>query len=382
MENIITNNASSNIKCIRGLRNIIKSSMHKEKDNNYNIEINNNIDNINDTIYNYNINNYKNGANVTTPDNNHNNYYKKYSNIEEIEIKTNYSKNSLYYNVNTTPVPINKQSKKFNIGPVKLNIKRLILSNRNNNTLDYTQYSNEDKFNNTTESYRKKTFSHSFRNVSKYNFSDEKNNSLSRESKRNTIHINTPKITRYTRKILQNSDSKTKINMKINTNNINNVNDNPINSQRFFIKKNNINDNHLSGINNINEGMTNVTNVTFDTSVRNDLFNFTDINNQNNDKYINKDIEKEIKNKIKENNEIKENILLMMDEINKIKERQEILINYENNNQINNNERNIKISNIIKKTYNFLNDFNRVINEQNQQIYQEIINNLNLFFSN
>ena len=72
----------------------------------------------------------------------------------------------------------------------------------------------------------------------------------------------------------------------------------------------------------------------------------------------------------------------MMDEINKIKERQEILINYENNNQINNNERNIKISNIIKKTYNFLNDFNRVINEQNQQIYQEIINNLNLFFSN
>ena len=380
MENINTNNTSSNIKCIRGLRNIIKSSIHKEKDNNYNIEINNNIDNINDTIYNYNINNYKNGANITTPDNNHYNYYKKNNNIEEIEIKTNYSKNSLYYNVNTTPVPINKQSKKFNIGAVKLNIKRLILSNRNNNTLDYTHYSNEDKFNNTTESYRKKSFSHSFRNVSKYNFSDEKNNTISRENKRNFIHINTPKISRYTRKILQNSDSKTKINMKINTNNINNVNDNPIN--RFFIKKN-MNDNHLSGINNNNnEGMTNVTNVTFDTSVRNDLFNFTDINNQNNDKSINKDIENEIKNKLKENNEIKENILLMMDEINKIKERQEILINYENNNQINNNERNVKISNIIKKTYNFLNDFNKVINEQNQQIYQEIINNLNMFFSN
>ena len=70
-----------------------------------------------------------------------------------------------------------------------------------------------------------------------------------------------------------------------------------------------------------------------------------------------------------------------MDEINKIKERQGIILNYLNENQTKNNERNIKISNIIKKTYNFLNDFYKIINEQNYQIYQKIINNLNLFFN-
>ena len=131
--------------------------------------------------------------------------------------------------------------------------------------------------------------------------------------------------------------------------------------------------------------MTNVTNVTFDTSVQNDFFNFTDANNPNNEnesKPVNNDIEKEIKSKIEANNEIKANILLMIEEINKIKEKQEQIINIENDNKIKNNEKNLKISNIIKKTYNFLNDFNKVINEQNQQIYQEILSNLYIFFNN
>ena len=72
----------------------------------------------------------------------------------------------------------------------------------------------------------------------------------------------------------------------------------------------------------------------------------------------------------------------MMEEINKIKERQEQIIKIESDNKIKNNEKNIKISNIIKKTYNFLNDFNKVINEENHQIYQEILSNLYIFFNN
>ena len=41
------------------------------------------------------------------------------NNIEEIVIKTNYSKK-----VNTTPLPMDKQNKKFNVNQVKLNIKK------------------------------------------------------------------------------------------------------------------------------------------------------------------------------------------------------------------------------------------------------------------
>ena len=380
MENINTNNISPpNIKCIRGLRNIIKSSMNKEQANinNYNNEFNpNNNTNLinnnnNDNFY---VNNYKKSANIVTPVNNHNNISNMKNNIEEIVIKTNYSKK-----VNTTPLPMDKQNKKFNVNQVKLNIKKILLSNRNKSYLDYCDYSNEDQFNNTVDSCKRRTFSHSFRN---YNYTEVKNNTISRDNRRSSFYNNTPKSIRYTRKILHHSDSKSKI--KININNIDNINENSIKNKRMN-NKNYINIiNRKINSDNNNEHMTNVTNVTFDTSVQNDVFNFTDGNNinRNNDRTINKDIENEIKNKIKDNNEIKENILLMMDEINKIKERQEMIINYENNNQIKNNERNIKISNIIKKTYNFLNDFNRVINEQNQQIYQEIINNLICFFNN
>ena len=101
-----------------------------------------------------------------------------------------------------------------------------------------------------------------------------------------------------------------------------------------------INNNLKNNINTIfNNQMTNVTNVTFDTSVQNDFFNFTDTNNQNNDhdfKKMNDNIENEIKSKIQTNNEIKANILLMIEEINKIKERQEQIINIENDNKIKN----------------------------------------------
>jgi hypothetical protein len=383
MENINTNNIlPSNTKCIRGLRNIIKSSMHKVQTNNniYNNELhpNINIDNINcinsNNLDNFYLNNYKKGANIITPVNNYNNNKNYNNNIEEIIIKTNYSKNN-----NTTPPPMEKKNNRFNVNPEKINIKRLLLSNRNNSCLDYCDFSNEEQFNNTVESCKRKTFSHSFRN---YSYTDKKINTTSRENKMSTVYHNTPKSLRYIRKILNHSNSKSKI--KINLNNIDSANDNSIKNQRYLRYKNMNNNNYINIINNDNnnEHMTNVTNVTFDNSVQNDFFNFTDGNNINRNNDKNKDIENKIKNKIKENNEIKENILWMMDEINKIKERQEMIIKYENNNQIKNNERNTKISNIIKKTYNFLNDFNRVINEQNQQIYQEIINNLNMFFSN
>ena len=159
-----------------------------------------------------------------------------------------------------------------------------------------------------------------------------------------------------------------------------NINLIPINPKGI---NNNLNNNNINTI--FNNQMTNVTNVTFDTSVQNDFFNFTDANNQNNEnesKPVNIDIENEIKSKLEANNEIKANILLMIEEINKIKEKQEQIINIENDNKIKNNEKNIKISNIIKKTYDFLNDFNKVINEQNQQIYQEILSNLYIFFNN
>ncbi len=190
---------------------------------------------------------------------------------------------------------------------------------------------------------------------------------------------------------MHNSDIKSKSRIKINIQNINNKEKN----KKIFAKKNlnlipinpkGINNNLNNNINAIfNNQMTNVTNVTFDTSVQNDFFNFTDENNQNNENEIkttNNNIENEIKLKIQENNEIKANIILLIEEINKIKERQEQIINIENTNKIKNNEKNIKISNIIKKTYNFLNDFNKVINEQNQQIYQEILFNLTMFFNN
>ena len=126
--------------------------------------------------------------------------------------------------------------------------------------------------------------------------------------------------------------------------------------------------------------LTNVTNVTFDTSVQNDIFNFTDDVNNRNIRYNNKNLENIIKNKIKENKEIKQIILILMNEIKSIKQKQEMIIKNENENMIQNNLRNIKVSNLIKRTYNFLNDFNKVINEKEQLIYQEIIENLKSFF--
>ena len=393
MENINTSNIfPSNIKHIKGLRNIIKSSKNikQENINNYNIKsnINNNIKYKIKNIKNHNINNYKINNKVIKSYNNFIGNTKINNNIKEIIIKTNNSKK-----IDTTPFQINKQNKKFTTDSLKSNKTQLIESNKNNNSLNYILYTNEEKFNNIESYYRRKTFSHSFKNYSKY-IHDDDNNTISRYNKRYSICNNTPKTIRYIRKILQRSNSKTKINMKININNINNTHTNSINSHRIFNRNNiyqlssNINDNNYSSISNANKGITNVTNVILDNCVQNEPFNYSlDKNynhNKNHDKYINKDIENELKIKIKDNNEIKENIQLMMREINKIKARQEMIINYNNNkNQINNNnERNIKITNILKKTYNFLNDFNRIINAQNQQINQEIINNLNIFFSN
>ena len=381
MENNKIKNSSSNIKCIRGLRNIIKSSMNKGQEmDNHLIELNSNKI-MSDMIYNDN-SHYKNGANFSSPINNNINNIKSIkNNIEEIIIKTNYQ-NDIINNTSPTANTIYKQNKKLNSTLTRFNIKKLNLPNKRDISSDYFSYSNEDNLNNTLENYRRKNFSHSFRNISKYEINDRRNKTLTSENK--NIYNNTPKMNKYSKKILLNSESKSKI-MKNNSNNINNSNDNTIKSQRDFIKSNiniypKINDNY---INSINEKINNNTNVTFDTSVQNDLFN--NIADENNEKYEsklnNKNIENDIKMRIKENKEIKNNILLMIDEINKIKERQEMIIKYENDNQNKNNERNIKISKIIKKTYQFLNDFNMIVNEQNLQIYQEIINNLNIFFN-
>ena len=379
MENININNTSnSNKKCIRGLRNIIKSSMNK----NHNINSKYSLSKLNsnkimtDNIDNYNINNHKIGASFSTPFNNEINSIK--NNIEEIIINTNNTINNLN-NINTTPHPIYKPNKKYNLGKIRFNIKKLILTNQKDISSENISYSNEVQFNNTLENYKRKSYSNSYRNISKYNINDQRNNTLSIENK--TIFNNTPKINRYRRKILLSSDSKSK--MKINTNNINNINENSIKSQKNYIKKKKYNFPSINNHNNYNnknynnEQINNISNVTFDTSVQNDFFNFTDSNNQNNEmKLLNNNLENEIKLRIKENKEFKQNISLMMNEINKIKERQIKIIKNENINQIKNNERNVKISNIIKKTYEFLNDFNMIINEQNQQIYEEIINNL------
>ena len=369
MEKINENNLSTNnVKCIRGIRNFIRSSMNKEN----HIKINNPISEISASINNIDNNKYyknKNGANTTSPINdfNEDNIRRIKNNIEEIIIKTNYSRNNTkYYNTKTTPVPISKQNKKFNVSPFNFNLKKLVLP--------------DTRINNTIESSKRKTYSHSFRYISTYNINDDKNNTI--PVSRNPTVNNTPKIySRFRRKMSHNSDLKSKINMKINTININNINEQS-NNNKIFIKKNN----EIFRINNnIKEKNTYSINTTFDSTPQGLILNYNNENNKNKDKEIKclgVNTENEIKMKLKENNEIKQNILLMMDELNKIKERQEQIMNAQNENQLKNNERIIKISNIIKKTYAFLNDFNSIINEQNYQIYQEIIKNLNKYFSN
>ena len=360
------NLSTTNVKCIRGIRNFIRTSMNKENQIKINNPISdgstsvNNIDNIDN---NNNYYNNKNGANTTSPINdfNEDNIRRIKNNIEEIIIKTNYSRNNTkYYNTKTTPVPISKQNKKFDVSPFNLNIKKIILP--------------DNRINNTIEASKRKTYSHSFRYISNYNINDDKNNTI--PVSRNPTVNNSPRIySRFRRKLSHNSDLKSKINMKINTININNINEKS-NNNKIFIKKNN----EISRINNnIKEKNTYGINTTFDTVPQGLIINYNNENNKNKNKDI---TENEIKMKLKENNEIKQNILFMMDELNKIKERQEQIVKAQNENQLKNNERIIKISNIIKKTYAFLNDFNTIINEENYQIYQEIINNLNKFFSN
>ena len=168
MESNKNNNSSSNTICIRGLRNIIRSSMNKCQ------EINNPLNELKsnkimgDNIYDYNVNNYKNCANFSTPVNNNAINIKSIkNNIEEIIIKTNYQNNTLN-NTNTTPHPIYKQNKKFNSTLTRFNIKKLNLPHKRDISSDYFSYSNEDNLNNTLENYRRKNFSHSFRNISKY----------------------------------------------------------------------------------------------------------------------------------------------------------------------------------------------------------------------
>lgn len=378
----INNIFLSDINNQKSLSRYIRSSIINDKAGIFNENISKDYNNINANNKLDENNNYfslNNGANIISPINNNSHIRKMKNNIEEIVIKTNYPKQNLNFN-NTTPLPIYKQRQKYKLSNIKVNIKKFLLADN-----DSTDKLHDSK-NSSLENTKRKTFSKSFREYSNYNIKEDKDNFLSLENSRRLSSKN-----KYIKKILHNSDIKSKSRIKINIQNINNKEKN----KKIFAKKNlnlipinpkGINNNLNNNINAIfNNQMTNVTNVTFDTSVQNDFFNFTDENNQNNEneiKTMNNNIENEIKLKIQENNEIKANIILLIEEINKIKERQEQIINIENTNKIKNNEKNIKISNIIKKTYNFLNDFNKVINEQNQQIYQEILFNLTMFFNN
>lgn len=378
----INNIFLSDINNQKSLSRYIRSSIINDKAGIFNENISKDYNNINANNKLDENNNYfslNNGANIISPINNNSHVRKIKNNIEEIVIKTNYPKQNLNFN-NTTPLPIYKQRQKYKLSNIKVNIKKFLLADN-----DSTDKLHDSK-NSSLENTKRKTFSKSFREYSNYNIKEDKDNFLSLENSRRLSSKN-----KYIKKILHNSDIKSKSRIKINIQNINNKEKN----KKIFAKKNlnlipinpkGINNNLNNNINAIfNNQMTNVTNVTFDTSVQNDFFNFTDENNQNNENEIkttNNNIENEIKLKIQENNEIKANIILLIEEINKIKERQEQIINIENTNKIKNNEKNIKISNIIKKTYNFLNDFNKVINEQNQQIYQEILFNLTMFFNN
>jgi N-terminal acetyltransferase B complex non-catalytic subunit len=378
----INNIFLSDINNQKSLSRYIRSSIINNKAGIFNENISKDYNNINANNKLDENNNYfslNNGANIISPINNNSHVRKIKNNIEEIVIKTNYPKQNLNFN-NTTPLPIYKQRQKYKLSNIKVNIKKFLLADN-----DSTDKLHDSK-NSSLENTKRKTFSKSFREYSNYNIKEDKDNFLSLENSRRLSSKN-----KYIKKILHNSDIKSKSRIKINIQNINNKEKN----KKIFAKKNlnlipinpkGINNNLNNNINAIfNNQMTNVTNVTFDTSVQNDFFNFTDENNQNNENEIkttNNNIENEIKLKIQENNEIKANIILLIEEINKIKERQEQIINIENTNKIKNNEKNIKISNIIKKTYNFLNDFNKVINEQNQQIYQEILFNLTMFFNN
>ena len=378
----INNIFLSDINNQKSLSRYIRSSIINDKAGIFNENISKDYNNINANNKLDENNNYfslNNGANIISPINNNSHIRKMKNNIEEIVIKTNYPKQNLNFN-NTTPLPIYKQRQKYKLSNIKVNIKKFLLADN-----DSTDKLHDSK-NSSLENTKRKTFSKSFREYSNYNIKEDKDNFLSLENSRRLSSKN-----KYIKKILHNSDIKSKSRIKINIQNINNKEKN----KKIFAKKNlnlipinpkGINNNLNNNINAIfNNQMTNVTNVTFDTSVQNDFFNFTDENNQNNEneiKTMNNNIENEIKLKIQENNEIKANIILLIEEINKIKERQEQIINIENTNKIKNNEKNIKISNIIKKTYDFLNDFNKVINEQNQQIYQEILSNLYIFFNN
>ena len=378
----INNIFLSDINNQKSLSRYIRSSIINDKAGIFNENISKDYNNINANNKLDENNNYfslNNGANIISPINNNSHIRKMKNNIEEIVIKTNYPKQNLNFN-NTTPLPIYKQRQKYKLSNIKVNLKKFLLADN-----DSTDKLHDSK-NSSLENTKRKTFSKSFREYSNYNIKEDKDNFLSLENSRRLSSKN-----KYIKKILHNSDIKSKSRIKINIQNINNKEKN----KKIFAKKNlnlipinpkGINNNLNNNINAIfNNQMTNVTNVTFDTSVQNDFFNFTDENNQNNEneiKTMNNNIENEIKLKIQENNEIKANIILLIEEINKIKERQEQIINIENTNKIKNNEKNIKISNIIKKTYNFLNDFNKVINEQNQQIYQEILFNLTMFFNN
>ena len=382
----------SEINNKKQIRRYIKSSLINFNNKKFNIPIIKDINNLNtnDTSNeNSNFFSLKNGANTISPYKNNNRIRKIKNNIEEIVIKTNYPRKNLSFN-NTIPIPIFKPKQNYKLSNEKLKIKKLLFLN--NNSAEKYPYSKEDEKNNSLEKIKRKTFSKSFRGSSNIKLNEEKINSISIENSNRYSN----KKNKYIKKILHNSDINIKSKIKIDSKILNN---NEIN-KKIFIKKNinlipinpkiistnlnlNTNSNRVNTI--FNNQMTNVTNVTFDTSVQNDFFNFTDANNQNienENKTTNNELETEIKLKIQENNEIKANILLLIEEIKKIKERQEHIINIENDNKIKNNEKNIKISNIIKKTYNFLNDFNKVINEQNQQIYQDILSNLDIFFNN
>ena len=174
----------SEINNKKKIRRYIKSSLIKYNKKIFNDPISKDINslNTNDTLNEH--NNFfsqKNGANTISPYKTNNHIRKIKNNIQEIEIKTNFTRRNLSFN-NTTPLPIFNQKQNYKLSNEKLKIKKFLLINNNSN--EQYQNSKEDEKNNSLEKIKRKIFSKSFRGSSNYNINEDKINSISIENSR------------------------------------------------------------------------------------------------------------------------------------------------------------------------------------------------------
>lgn len=249
---------------------------------------------------------------------------KKQNNIEEIIITRKPKFTSNYKKIRKSEVDINDLTIKNIIKP-----KERFINNDNDN-INKTQDYLYDRNNNP----KKIRLSHSFCDLNRENFStiENKNNTID-----TMVISNIPQFEKNVQKF---------------------------NSEKKYISEQRMKTAYQKP------------NVTYLSSNSNDIIrNNIDINsnkNINNNKF-NAD-------KLKTNEDIKETLLILLNKIKVLKDKQEFLISEDKFHRQKIMERNAKINQIIKRTFNFLINFNRIMNNKNQQIKQEIINNLNLFF--